>query len=212
MRHPLAFLVEAADDICYRIIDYEDGFRVGRIPFEEIRDDLLQIVDAQAATKRLKSIRERQDQVSYLRSKAIDSLVRQTAHEFLKREAEVLNGTFDEPLIEKIQSINALRTIKQKSKERVYSAPSVVEIEAAGFEVLGGLLEIFVGAATELATATGTSARSKKILELLPPRHRQAEPDPYQRLLRIVDHVASMTDSYAVAQYRKIKGMSLSSS
>lgn len=210
VRHPLAFLVEAADDICYRIIDFEDGFRLGRVQYEEIRERLLKIINSENTAKRLDSICEEHDKVGYLRSKAIDILTRQAAQIFIENEEAIRKGAYDKPLISHIEASAALEEVKKRSVVKVYSAQEVIEIEAAGYEVIGGLLETFVGAANDCATNDKTaSARSKKYLQLLPQRYSQAEEDPYKRILRITDYVAGMTDSFAVAMYKKIKGISL---
>lgn len=211
-RHPLAFLVEAADDICYRVIDFEDGFRLGAVSYEEIRDSFLLIMNNDATvTQRLDNIAENHDKVGYLRSRVIDTLARQAAQVFLDHESSILNGTFDEPLIGRIPASAPLEQVKKKSKARVYSAQMVLDVEAAGFEVIGGLLENFVYASKEVATRgeNAASARSKKYLQLLPSRYRSIEEDPYKRLLGITDYIAGMTDSFAVALYKKIRGISL---
>jgi dGTPase len=209
-RHPLAFLVEAADDICYHIIDFEDGYKLGRVHFDEVTEKLLEIIGAREILDEFKRIREESERVAYLRAKAINILVRQAAAAFIERENEILEGRFDEPLLSIVEAKSALERIFMKSKESVYSAPSVIEVEAAGFDVVGGLLETLVGAATDCAeNPKGGSSRSKKYLQLLPSRFSKEETDPYKRLLRITDYVSGMTDSFAVSLYKKIKGISL---
>jgi dGTPase len=148
--------------------------------------------------------------VQILRDFAIGAAIDQCAEIFLDQEGQLLAGTFDTPLIDAVPSHDAWSAIQERSRETIYATARGVEIEAAGFEVLGGLLEVFAGALNDLATAgSGASARSRKLLQLLPPETRALEAEPYPRLLKMLDFVSGMTDSYAVALYKKVRGISL---
>ena len=151
--------------------------------------------------------------VQILRDIAIGSAIDECATLFLDSETDLLAGRFDLPLIEAIASAGAWSEIIRISRERVYNSPRGVMIEAAGFEVLGGLLDVFVSALNDAAAEGSTCARSRKLLQLLPTEtlgpERQLQADPYQRLLRILDFVSGMTDRYAVSFYQKVRGISL---
>lgn len=206
-RHPLAFLVEAADDICYRVMDLEDGFRLGLVTFKETEDLLIPLINKQA----LKGYREKdkKDQVGYLRAVAISELVNELAKVFLDEEKNILNGKFEDDLISKIKKAKELRKIKDISIEKIYKSRSVVEREVAGYEVLGGLLDTFINAFNE-AYEDKISAKNRAVFALLPKRITDEIPnDLYLRLLRTIDFVSGMTDSFAVSLFRKIKGISL---
>lgn len=209
-RHPLAFLVEAADDITYRIMDLEDGFRLGLLSFKETEDLLFELIKKDE----LKGYEEREknDKISYLRAKAINNLVNQVSEAFLEKEDEIMKGNFIYELISVIENYKALETIKNISVEKIYSIDSVLEREAAGYEVLGGLLDIFINAVNDVHKGK-PPFRSKSIIKLLPIQflgvNRKTEDDLYFRLLKITDYVSGMTDSYAVSLYRRIKGISL---
>ncbi|SCZ64256.1 deoxyguanosinetriphosphate triphosphohydrolase [Thiohalomonas denitrificans] len=211
-RHPLAFLVEAADDISYHIIDFEDGFRQGCIDYSTAIDHLSALVDRDLS-ERLSGIAEPKRRVEYLRAAGIGSLVNATARAFLDQEEAILRGEFDRELVGEIPQADALESIKRFAISHIYTARPVVEIEAAGFEVLGGLLDVFAGAAHEVATRPKPSRRARKLLELVPAQFlgEGGEPaaDPYQRLLGITDFIAGMTDTYAVATFKKVRGISL---
>jgi dGTPase len=128
----------------------------------------------------------------------------------LAHEAELLDGSFDEPLIETIPTCDGWKSIQQRSVETIYATMRGEEIEAAGFEVLGGLLDTFVGAVDDAAMhQSKADPRSKKLLALLPEETRGPEPDAYLRLLRVLDYVSGMTDSYAVTLYKKVRGISI---
>lgn len=206
-RHPLAFLVEVADDICYRVMDLEDGFRLGLIGFKETEDMLIPLINSEA----LKGYKEKDDKerIGYLRAVAISELVNDVAKVFLDEENNILDGKFENDLISKIKRAKALKMIKDISVEKIYKSRSVVEREVAGYEVLGGLLDTFIHAYNE-AYESKISSKNKAVFALLPSRIAEEIPDDlYLRLLRIIDFVSGMTDSFAVSLFRKIKGISL---
>ncbi len=213
-RHPLAFLVEAADDICYYLIDFEDAYRHDLISYDEIRETFLGIIDSRDTADRLSAIADKKRQIEFLRAKAIGKLVDQAAEAFIERDDAILSGEFDWPLLAVTSSAPKLETIASRSRESIYSNGKVVAIEAAGFEVLGGLLDIFVGSANELAwNSARASSRAAKSMKLVPAQFFGASGEPdaddYLRLLRLVDFVAGMTDTYAVSLYKRLRGISL---
>ena len=206
-RHPLAFLVEAADDICYRVMDLEDGFRLGLISFKETEELLRPLVSKQG----LKDYRDKdeKDRIGYLRAVAINELVNELARVFLDEEKNILIGKFENELISEIKRANALKQIKDISIAKIYKSRSVVEREVAGYEVLGGLLDTFIDSYNE-AYEGKISSQNKSVFALLPNRISEDIPgELYLRLLRIIDFVSGMTDSFAVSLFRKIKGISL---
>lgn len=208
-RHPLSFLVEAADDICYRIMDLEDGFRLGLLTFDYTEELLRPLVTSSLTSYEGRS---KNDKIGYLRAKAINDTVTQLADIFMENEQEILDGKLERDLISLIHSSGYLDEIKIISKKEIYSYRSVVEREAAGYEVLGGLLEAFINAVNE--TYKGNpSWKSKTLMKLLPGQFlgtdSRPDEDLYVRLLKVTDFVSGMTDSYAVSLFRKIKGISL---
>ncbi len=213
-RHPLAFLVEAADDICYRLVDFEDGFRLGYLEYEEVRDRFVRIIGKDDIATRAEQMREKKERIEFLRALAIGVAVQQTADLFLEKEGAILAGEFDQPLIDLIPAGPELEAIKQRSVETIYGTPRGVEIEAAGFAVLGGLLDDFVAAVSDVARrGKHATPRSRKLLRLVPEQslgpNREPDTSPYQRLLRMIDFVSGMTDTYAVSLFKKIRGISL---
>ena len=206
-RHPLAFLVEAADDICYSVMDLEDGFMLGLISFRETEELLIPLISKQG----LRNYRDKdeRDRIGYLRAIAINELVNELARVFLDEEKNILAGKFENELISEIKRANALKRIKDISVTRIYKSRSVVEREVAGYEVLGGLLDTFIDSYNE-AFEKKISAKNKSVFALLPKRISDDIPNElYQRLIRIIDFVSGMTDSFAVSLFRKIKGISL---
>jgi dGTPase len=213
-RHPIAFLTEAADDICYRIIDLEDGFRLRHIPYEILESAFHKLLGDDEADK----IHNLPDwdlvgRSTYLRSLAFNKLVREIVQAFIENEPSILEGTFNSDLVSKVPSYPALKEMKQAVEDNVYSARSVLEIEAAGFEIIPGLLEAFVSAVESGIEGANNCRKGAKLMKLIPREFLSdtgaPSTDPYERLLGIVDFVAGMTDSYALTLFRRLKGVSL---
>ncbi len=213
MRHPLAFLVEAADDICYSIIDLEDGHELGLVSYDETEELLAGILRESFQPEKLKKMSGNAERVGVLRALAINKLVDETADVFLAHEDQVLAGTFDQALTDIIDSQSTLEEISKISVERIYRSQQVLQREAAGFEVLDGIMEAFGKAVYFTFHARdGATSRHKNIIRLLPVEHQtslKAADSLYQRLLIITDFVSGMTDSAALNFFQTIKGISL---
>lgn len=210
-RHPLAFLMEAADDICYRVIDLEDGHRVGRVSFEETERLLTPIAFHEGEDKSQSSyatISQEKGRVEYLRARAINNLTFAVVDVFKNRYSEIMSGQLESDLTSFCKYAAELDAIKTVSKARVYSAPNVLHIEMAGFEVLGGLLEKIVPALIR-NDETRTSA-DKKLLEIMPRQFTLGSTD-YEKILAATDFVSGMTDTFAVTLFRRLRGIELPS-
>lgn len=209
-RHPLAFLVEAADDICYHVMDIEDGYKAGCISFEEIAA-LHQPWLSEDRWNRGLMIDDVGRRVEYFRAITVDGMVRAAVQAFDDKYDGLLNGTFDDELIACIPLCKELKAFKALAKQKVYSARPVVEIEACGFEVIGGLLKSFVGAINTKARNLGTGeVRTRTLLSLMPKTTLDlTQLAPYERTLLATDFVSGMTDSFAVELYQRIRGISL---
>ncbi|TPE45458.1 dGTP triphosphohydrolase [Pontibacter mangrovi] len=205
-RHPLAFLVEAADDICYRIIDFEDGLKLGLVPQEQGMDLLRQILNDDPNRKSSLTFYDWKEEIGYLRARIIGKLIEETTAIFLQHEEEILAGTYDKPLINEVSCKPVLDKIKDLSIKLIYQNRPVLEIEAAGFEVLSGLLDAGIK-----AVFRPESRHHRKLGALIPPHYLDL-PDTatdYERILHICDFVTSLTDQAALGLYRKIKGIEL---
>ena len=216
-RHPLAFLVEAADDICYTIVDFEDGVRLGHIKYKKAENLLLKIIpksNLKKFKKELKNTHGEKEKIECLRSKVINELINQVTKHFIDNEGKILAGKFNEELMKKIDAGPIVSKILDLSKKDIYTADGVVEIEAAGYEVIAGLLQTFIVAVSDLAVnKKKASKKSNKILQLIPEQFLKSkgevDDDPYLRIIKVTDYVSGMTDSFAVSTYKKIKGISL---
>ncbi len=214
-RHPLAFLVEAADDISYRVIDIEDGYRLGYFTFNEVMELYLDILqEPQRQRRRMGGIRDDKGRVEFLRAKVINEAISQAMACFLDNEAEILSGEFDQPLLNQFPRREAMDRLVEVARSRIYRATEVVEIQAAGFQVIGDLLERFIRVLDNLAEkGEHATPKSLMISQLIPEQfigpRRTPSDNFYTRLLRLTDFIAGMTDSYAVSLYKKVTGISL---
>lgn len=211
-RHPLAFLVEAADDICYNIIDLEDGTNLGLVPLGETESLLIKIIGNIFDKKKYLRIESLKEKVSVLRAMAIQRLIVECVEKFMETEQQLLEGAFDAALTDHIPSTATLNEIQSISFTKIYKSRPVVEREVAGFEVLKGLLETFVPGIVHLKTHGKKSWHESSLLKLLPDDHQamvQTADNLYEALLILLDFISGMTDSHALYLYRNIKGITI---
>jgi len=209
-RFPFAWLVEAADDICYLIIDLEDAVRLRIVRLAEVEDLLETIVRADPEglpDLGRARVGDESQRMAFWRAKAINSLVFQCAEAFGAHVDELGRGSWGGSLVSEIPGAGALDAVRELSASRIYKDRPVLEIEAAGFEVLGGLLDIFTAVALEPSASRGV--RAATILEILPAIAPREGDGRYDALRRVTDYAAGMTDSYALSLYRKLKGVAL---
>ncbi len=206
-RHPLAFLVEAADDICYNIIDLEDGCTLGLVTLDETIELLKPIVGNRFDAEKLSEKKFLHEKLGTLRALAINELINQAVEVFLENEEEMLNGKFDESLTDLLPSAKTLQEIKKISIKKIYRSKIVVEKEVAGYEVLNGLLEILIGSLQGHLKGEPTQYH-KMILRTLPePIQEAVEQSVYEAIRTMLDYISGMTDKHALTLYRKLKGM-----
>lgn len=208
-RHPLSFLVEAADDICYGIIDLEDAHRLQILSFDEVKNLLLPLCKGENLAERLENDLEDDDaKVSLLRAKAISTLIYECSHIFYKEQEAILSGTFNKSLTDSLpkQYSDAWKEIERISIEKIYNYQSVIQKEVSGYKVMAGLLEEFVPALVHNDTHY-----YKKLVKLIPKQFHTEKEDLYSRVQSVLDFVSGMTDLYAVELYSKIKGISFPS-
>jgi len=214
-RHPFVYLVEAADDICYRIIDFEDAHRLGIISIDTIAKLFLSFFDnatgynaRENVEKTFNAINDDNQKVQYLRAMLIGLLIGRVTAVFLEKEADLLAGTLEKSLIEYLPpaELDTIKKIDTFSYSHIYNQRGVVEIEIAGYNVIGSLLKEFFAAVLE-----PTSSKSGKLLQLVSKQFviRSSQDSFYEDVQAIVDFIAGMTDLFAVDMYRKITGMTL---
>jgi dGTPase len=209
-RHPLAFLVEAADDICYGIIDLEDGCRLGLIPFEIYRELLAEIIGDNYSEEKLNKVHSLNEKLGILRALAISQLVSECTELFLANEREMLSGDFDKALTDHIPSAPTMARISELSVQDIYRSRIVLEKEAGGYEVIYKLMEAFC-TATYFSLFDKASPRHKTVFRLLPSEYQQQlksdNLSEYEAMQFVTDFISSLTDRYAVRLYKIIYGI-----
>lgn len=207
-RHPLAFLVEAADDICYNLIDLEDGCRLGLVSYENTVELFAQILKERFNQEKLNQIDSVDEKIGTLRALAVGKLIEECNQVFIDSEKQLLEGNFDSALTDIIPSADVLSEVVKLSIEKIYRSRLVMETEAAGFEVLPGLLDLF----TSAVMAEPIHKKQVSIIRLLPPELQSeissSNSSTYDKLMSCIDFVSGLTDTHAISLYRKIKGIS----
>ncbi|MET1258330.1 dGTP triphosphohydrolase [Flagellimonas sp. DF-77] len=204
-RHPLTYLVEAADDICYTIIDFEDGINRGFIPEEFALEYLIKLVKDNINSSKYHKIKATKDRLAYLRALAINTLIREATEIFIANEEAIRSGNFETALLDKCAYTAQIDDIIKLSIERIYQSPEVIEKELAGYAIIGELLEVYTSAL--LAKKEGrSSAYHNLLLHTLPEHLQSVEGSAYAILLNTCSYIASLSDSAAVQLHQRILG------
>ncbi|MDG1263225.1 MAG: dNTP triphosphohydrolase [Flavobacteriaceae bacterium] len=203
-RHPLAYLVEAADDICYTIIDFEDGINLGWISESYALEYLINLVKDSIDKKTYASLKHTPQRMSYLRALAINRLINETVAIFIKNEEAILKGTFPHALLDKSKHEAQIDDIISLSVEKVYQSPEVLQKEIVGYKVITTLLEAFTTAAVHEFKGKD-NAYDQLILRLVPAGTPFISKSLYETLLNATCYVASLSDGRAMELSQKIK-------
>ncbi len=204
-RHPLAFLVEAADDICYTIIDFEDGINLGLIEEEFALEYLIALVKNTIDTKKYQGLTNVSDRLAYLRSLAIGVLIQEAAQIFIKNEKAILDGSFTQALLDKSSYKAQIDDIIKISVEKVYKSTEVIEKEIAGYSILETLLETFTIALENYHDNTGLRHYDSLVLAHFDDAIKEPQ-TVYQYLMGCCAYVSGLTDGNALQIFQKIKG------
>ena len=208
-RHPLTYLVEAADDICYTIIDFEDGINLGLLPEDYALEFLINLVKEGINPEKYRSISSMQDRLGYLRAIAINTLVQDAVRVFMEEEQAILSGSFSVSLLEKSRFKAQIDDIIKISVERIYQSPEVVEKEIAGYRILSDILEVITAALVNEKYGKATAYNSL-ILGMIGSDSLNFEGrSVYDLLLHACSLVASLSDGAAVHMHNKITGKQL---
>ena len=207
-RHPLTFLVEAADDICYTIIDFEDGINLGLISEDFALEYLINLVKDRINTKKYNTLRYKEDRLGYLRALAINALIGDAVEVFIRNEKEILNGTFETSLLDKSRYQAQVEDIIALSVDKIYNSKEVIDKEIAGYKIISDILDCYSGALVRRKNGEATNY-DKLILRTLPRQFKDTEASIYSILLNSCCFVASLSDGAAVEIHRKITGIDI---
>ncbi len=207
-RHPLAYLVEAADDICYTIIDFEDGINLGLIEEEFALEYLIKLVKDTIDIKKYHSLQHKKDRVSYLRALSIGVLINEAVDIFLGNEEKILTGNFERSLLDKCKYEAQINDIIKLSISKIYQSKEVVEKEVAGFRIIADLLDVFINALNNQHVGIASNF-DLLILKLLPQEYQIKSTSLYERIMSICSYVSGMSDGFAIRLYKKLTGNSI---
>ncbi len=211
IRHPLTFLVEAADDICYNIIDLEDATRLGLVPFEETKNLLSQIIGAPFSEEKLSRVVDINEKLGVLRAMSIYQLIQEAIVVFMAKEAQILFGTFDLALTDSIPSADTLKKISDLSIQKIYRSRQVLEREVAGYEIVEKLTaSLSYAVYSKKNLGEQIAAKDRKMYEVLPDSFKIQLMDKslsnYENLRIVIDFISGLTDSNASRLYKIISG------
>jgi dGTPase len=204
-RHPLAYLVEAADDICYTIIDFEDGINLGLVSEDYALEYLIKLVKDTIDTAKYKTLITREDRISYLRALAIGNLISDAVRVFIENEEAILGGNFPHALTDKSKYKAQMDDIIKLSVKRIYQSREVIDKEIKGYQIINTLLDKFINAYNNQYEGKATSY-DKLLLQILPEKHHQDKEHLYDRLLHICHFISLLTDGNALLYYQNIVG------
>ena len=204
-RHPLTYLVEAADDICYTIIDFEDGINLGLISEDYALEYLIKLVKDRINTKKYNTLSYKEDRLSYLRALAISTLISDAVDVFTKNEEAILKGDFDIALLDKSRYIAQINDIITLSVDKVYRSQEVIEKEIAGYKIISDILDVYITALVR--THRGKASNYDRLMvNTLPGFYQRTELPLYEIVLNTCCYVASLSDGAAVHMHNKIMG------
>ncbi|MCL1867774.1 MAG: deoxyguanosinetriphosphate triphosphohydrolase [Paludibacter sp.] len=208
-RHPLVFLVEAADDICYQIMDIEDAHKLKIISTEETKTLLLNFFDEHQCARRLEileMVSDVNEQIAYLRSSVIGKLIDECTRVFAENEIDLLSGTYNASLIKNISEncVQAYKICSDLAFKKIYRSQEVIDVELSGYKIITTLLEHL----TE-AIFSPDKKYSQQLLMRIPTQYETAAPTAYGKIQAVLDYISGMTDVYALDLYRKITGINI---
>lgn len=202
-RHPLTFLVEAADDICYTIIDFEDGINLGLIQEEFALEYLIKLVKDSINSKKYNELNTKEDRLGYLRALSINTLIQDATRVFLENEPAILNGDFHSSLLEKSAYKAQIEDIINLSVQKIYRSDEVIQKEIVGYNILNQLLDTFCGAVIR-AIENQMSSYDELIMNLIPQKYKVFDQGVYNALMSIAQFIAGLTDGNALLIYNKV--------
>ena len=210
-RHPLVYMVEAADDICYEIMDIEDSHKLKILSYAETEHLLLSFFDEdiqQKIRQRIidEELTDENEKVVYMRASVIGKLENECVAAFLAHEEEILAGTFEGSLIDHIseRQKKAYKECEKISFSKIYQSKPVLDIELSGYQIMATLMEVFIEAAV-----SPSRFYSKQLLRRVSSQYDIENESLEERIMAVLDYISGMTDIYALDIYQKINGISL---
>lgn len=213
-RHPFVYLTEAADDICYRIVDFEDAQRLHILPHDQVSDIFMSLIknigraedDMDKIYRVYKEISDKNEQISFLRARCINTLALEATDLFMKNIDSIISGQYNNGLLDDLANKSPyLKEIESISVDEIYNHDTVVELELTGYKIMSDLLSLFV----PVVLKNEKGHKDKKVLRILPKQFQTERKENYYKVLSVLDYLSGMTDSYAIDLYRKLFGIEI---
>jgi dGTPase len=213
-RHPFVYLTEAADDICYRIVDFEDAQRLHIVSHQYVFEMFLNLIEKigrqedkmEDIKKIAANITDKNEQIAYLRAKCINTLTLESAKLFMENRNSIIEGNYNNGLLDDLTERNScLREIETYSTEEIYNHDTVVQLEIAGYKIMNDLLSLFIPAILKKEP----EHKDGKVLKILPKQFQTRSSGNYLKVLSILDFLSGMTDPFAIQLYRKLFGIEI---
>ena len=209
-RHPLSYMMEAADDICYLILDMEDAHKRGIVSTQEIEKHFLSFFKEEEKwfferkDTIYSTVTDYNERMSFLRATVINKLVDCVANVFTDNYDDIMNGCFKKSLVSHLPEFekNVLEECRDFSLNNIYRHPSVIKVELTGFNIIGELTDEFVQAVLH-----PEKVYNKKLISLIPEQFKSDKKDTYSQIQVALDYISNMTDLYAVQLYKDLRGM-----
>lgn len=211
-RHPLAHLVEAADDICYLILDLEDAVELGIITWMDFSDLFRSVVHESDLKKVNQGIQPMKTRLALMRGYAMDRIIHQFVQTFIQNHDAILDGTLVDPLICLVGDSGVqqfLKAARAFAQDIVFRNRDKTGVEIGAYAALETLLTAFVGAGYALCThgSDGMSKRDLTLIEMMGNCQPHEQLSGYQVYLRVLDYISGMTDQYAARLANQIRGI-----
>lgn len=207
-RHPLSYLMEAADDICYALLDLEDAVELGLLQDLEVERVLAELTYRENSWQAQSSA----ERCAMLRGIAIGRAIDNVAQTFMLHHQSLLAGCFQakdllavcDPVVR-----NTLGQAKELARTRIFRHQSKLITEIATFPCLGSILGLLVPAVHAWITNGEVSVRQSLALELMKNEPVNNTDSLYQAYMKILDFVGGMTDNTAARLAREISGIGM---
>lgn len=209
-RHPLVYLLEAADDICYGLIDLEDGIEMGLLRYREVEDLLRPLLAQQWQDSSLDLAQADNDRrrLQMLRGHVMEAMVGAVSNAFVKQQAALLSGTLKGDLVDYCDGpvAQVIYAAKDLARQRIFKDGRKLAVEIGSYSTLGILLEAFLTAVRQRICEGQATFRNERVLELMGKSAPQSDWSLYQAYMRALDYISGMTDNYAADLAKQFSG------
>ncbi|WP_219598417.1 dGTPase [Aeromonas salmonicida] len=233
-RHPLVYIMEAADDISYCIADLEDAVDRRILSLSELQQ-ALRLADEGSYMAGLLTDATASDRgfFPHFRQHLTHDLIALAAHTYVSEHEIILSGAYPQALLHgQAPAAMVLDTLKQVAREQVFMRPEVEALELEGYAALRGVLSTYAcllalpaSQFERLLAGQGGSELffARRLFHRLSARHlkayrlavanrdprfdKGAEQEWYYRVRLLLDYVSGMTDTYALEEFRLLSGI-----